>query len=147
MDDYLLKPLTVDALGDCLSRWLELTKPPPSGPLRAAELERLVDEVGGATVVELARLWLDVLDERIESLRLAVKQDDPDTAYAVTHVLKSTSAVFGAAKAAGLAAELEAMARAGTVAPANKLLADLTTELRRVEEALEAYDAGAATTR
>ena len=144
MDDYLVKPLTLEALGKCLSHWLD-DPTPAAEPLRATELRRLVEEVGQATVLELGRLWLDVLDERIESLRLAVEQDDAEGAFAVTHVLKSTSAVFGAAKAARLAAELEAMARGGTVASSTGLLNDLTTELRLVGQALEAYNAAATT--
>ncbi len=144
MDDYLVKPLTLEALGKCLSHWLDDPKP-ASEPLRAAELQRLVEEVGEATVLELSRLWLDVLDERIESLQVAVEQDDAEGAFAVTHVLKSTSAVFGAAKAARLAAELETMARAGTVASSTGLLNDLTTELRLVGQALEVYKAAVTT--
>ena len=144
MDDYLVKPLTLEALGKCLSHWLDDPKP-TSEPLRAAELRRLVEEVGEATVLELSRLWLDVLDERIESLQVAVEQDDAEGAFAVTHVLKSTSAVFGAAKAARLAAELETVARAGTVASTAGLLNDLTTELRLVGQALELYKAAVTT--
>ncbi len=115
MDDYLVKPLTIDRLGTCLARWL--------APARTADeavapetLARLADEVGDDTVAELIRLWTDALPARIDSLHRAVAEDDSELAFATAHVLKSTTAGLGGANAAQLAAELEDVARTGKMA-------------------------------
>ena len=116
MDDYLVKPLTIDRLGTCLARWLAPAKAADEAS-RPETLARLADEVGDDTVAELIRLWTDALPARIDSLHRAVAENDSELAFATAHVLKSTTAGLGGESAAQLAAELEDVARTGNMAP------------------------------
>ena len=137
MDDYLVKPLTIDRLGTCLARWLTPAQTADEA-VSPETLARLTDEVGDDTVTELIRLWADALPARIDSLHRAVADDDPELAFATAHVLKSTTAGLGGANAAQLAAELEDVARTGKMTASGSLVSDLTTELRRVSRELRA---------
>ena len=141
MDDYLVKPLTIDRLGTCLARWLTPAKAADEA-VAPETLARLADEVGDDTVAELIRLWADALPARIDSLHRAVAEDDPELAFATAHVLKSTTAGLGGANAAQLAAELEDVARTGKMTASGSLVSDLTTELRRVRRELRTAAAG-----
>ena len=143
MDDYLVKPLTIDRLGTCLARWLA---PARTGDEAIAPetLARLADEVGEDTVAELIQLWTDALPARIDALHRAVAENDSELAFATAHVLKSTTAGLGGESAAQLAAQLEDAAHTGGVAASGSLVSDLTTELRRVLQELQTSDAGRA---
>jgi CheY-like chemotaxis protein/HPt (histidine-containing phosphotransfer) domain-containing protein len=154
MDDYISKPVLVADVQAVLSRWLrgEATAPQPSAsadwaesaaevldPDRLAELGRL-DSSGNrsALIGRLADGFLASAPADLVSLRAAVERGDATAIDHVAHRLMGAAATLGSAGLVGLCQELEALANAGGLPPADDLLWRLEQELDRVTSALDA---------
>jgi len=130
MDDYLVKPITAETLAAVLTRWLSpaaangvpdrAPAPDDSGELidqdRFAEIRDLLGP--GLTAL------VDAFDELgrtvVEDMGEALKQGDRAALARAAHRLKGSAANLGAARLAGLCAELENAVQATTV-PVNQL--------------------------
>jgi two-component system, sensor histidine kinase and response regulator len=157
MDDYIAKPVLVADVQAVLSRWLRgaATAPQPSAsaesaewaepaaevldPDRLAELGRL-DSSGNrsALIGRLADGFLASAPADLARLRAAVQRGDATAIDHVAHRLMGAAATLGSAGLVGLCQELEALANAGGLAPADDLLWRLEQELDRVTSALDA---------
>jgi signal transduction histidine kinase/DNA-binding response OmpR family regulator/HPt (histidine-containing phosphotransfer) domain-containing protein len=154
MDDYVAKPVKVDALRAVVERWVALVAarapraapPPPAAP----PAEPVVD---GAALDELRSYQVegepDVLDELIgkfldsarrdcAEVRAAVGRGDAEMARRAAHGLKGSSGMFGARRLSAVSSQIEALSRRGAVGDAAPLLDPLETELEAVVRALEA---------
>jgi HPt (histidine-containing phosphotransfer) domain-containing protein len=124
MDEYVSKPVQLDALAEALSRCA------PRAVLETRALERL-----GATpedrefVAELVDAFLRDAPALLETLR------DGDVRRAA-HTLKSNARPFGATRLAELCQELETLAEADGSADAAGLLGRIDAEYARVARAL-----------
>lgn len=128
MDDFLSKPVGIQALGDAIARWIDdgVVTPaaePPTRPTVQGEaenagiegsdldhrvLDRLADELGDPAMVDtLLRTYLVELPGRLEALTSAASEGDTDAIRSVTHTLKSTSEMFGASRLAAAARAVE----------------------------------------
>jgi PAS domain S-box-containing protein len=137
MDDYVSKPIHLDELAEALRRCR------PSGPAPAdldpETLAQLRATAGdGAFVVELADTFLREAPALVRTLRTALEGAEPAEVRRAAHTLKSNAHVFGATRLADLCAELEAMAKAETLADAAELVARVGGEYARVERDLPA---------
>jgi two-component system, sensor histidine kinase and response regulator len=132
LDDYITKPVLVDELAVALSRWL-----PADAVLDHRRLAAFGElDAGGDDPPLLGMLVGAFLAEApadLAGLHAAVERGDP---YAVHH-LKGAAATLGSAGIVGLCQELEALARAGTLAGAPALLRRLEAEFQRVRIALD----------
>jgi PAS domain S-box-containing protein len=135
MDDYVAKPIRVEELigalercrrrSDATARGAATTATPTPAAARSSEgaaasldraaLERLKATTGGAFIAELIDTFGDDARELIATLRRALASPDLDAFRRAAHSLKSTSETLGATGLAGMARELETMARAGSV--------------------------------
>ena len=88
--------------------------PAAAGVDRAA-VERLTATMGAAFVAELIDTFAEDARGQVTSLRQALAATDVDAFRRAAHSLKSTSETLGAMGLAGLARELEAQARAGSL--------------------------------
>jgi HPt (histidine-containing phosphotransfer) domain-containing protein len=89
-------------------------------------------------MVELVETFVRDAPALLETLRGALEGQDAEQVRRAAHTLKSNARVFGATRLAELCQELEAMARAETLAIAAEFLAQIDGEYARVERALQA---------
>jgi PAS domain S-box-containing protein len=133
MDDYVSKPIHLDELAAALARCA------PRAVLDPESLEQL-RALGGdrAFVVELLDAFLRDAPALLQTLRGALHDTDAQELRRAAHTLKANGQVLGAARLAALCQELEAAARARSLADAPQLVAQIDEEYVRVAEALQA---------
>jgi CheY-like chemotaxis protein/HPt (histidine-containing phosphotransfer) domain-containing protein len=128
MDDYLCKPVMMDDLEEMVARWLPADGPPARGaqaPGDPGVVPETVDDTAvdprafeafrsslgdDDFVASFVDTFLTQLAVRLESLEASSSAGDGDGLRFVAHTLKSTSAMLGAGRLAGLCAELESSA-------------------------------------
>jgi signal transduction histidine kinase/CheY-like chemotaxis protein/HPt (histidine-containing phosphotransfer) domain-containing protein len=139
MDDYIVKPVTLDQLREALTRC-----PAPGGV--AAEsavdrrvLEQLREDLGGNPPLrDIIVSFLETTPEALVTLRDAAARADVDAIRRTAHMLKGTSAMLGARPLAEQCAELEHLSRSGHVADAVSRVTAIEASYRKVEAALSA---------
>ena len=138
MDDYLTKPVVIDALRTCLERWLNrapaaaaLQQDEPASQAPAedeafhhADFLRLMmgDEVLAET---LMRMFVANTPGDIERLRVAVEQGDLAAARAAAHLVKGAAANMCALRVNALAHKIERACTGGDPAKARRSLPEL----------------------
>jgi len=153
MDDYIAKPVKIDALRTAIGRWAAEAPPraaPPAPEPSPAGAEPIVDE---AALDELRSYQVDgepdVLDALIgkfldsarrdcAEVRAAVGRGDAEMLRRVAHGLKGTSGMFGARRVWAISAQIEILSKQGSLGEAGPLVSSLEHELEVVARALEA---------
>ena len=171
--DFLAKPIELSALDKALrnyipreyqqapeaadvqtqSRTASLPRGESSGPLDVATG---LSYVGGdeATYREILSVYVQTGGEKLELIDQLLARNDLKNYVIEVHALKSTSLSIGAAELSGLAKELEAAGRAGSLGDAEReknremlklygLVMDAAREYLGVEEAPQPEDEGA----
>jgi len=142
MDDYLSKPVSLQAVIKILKKWLPKTPGPteadspqtspklevavtrsPMGFDRSDLLGRLGGEEG--LVDDIIETFLDDTPLRIEALRSCMEAGDVIGAGREAHSIKGSSASMGAAVLSEIASELEMAIKAGDSETINDLLGEL----------------------
>jgi PAS domain S-box-containing protein len=153
MDDYVSKPIRVEALVAALEQAATTVAPPapeaepPAAAEEAAEdvldpnaLAQLHATAGGdeAFFHELIGTYLEDAPKLIADLRTALAQADAPLLRRAAHSLKSNSAEFGAHSLAAQCLELEALGKAGAIEEgiAERIIR-VEAEYARVARALE----------
>ena len=145
MDDYVAKPIRVEELIAALERSPAHRSPAVSGaPAAGAEaaaidpatFERLVVTTGGPFVAELIDTFAEDARELLAALRQTLARTDLDGFRRAAHSLKSTAESLGATELAALAREVEAAARAGSLAEAPARVDRLAEHYERAARAL-----------
>jgi two-component system, sensor histidine kinase and response regulator len=160
MDDYLAKPLRLDALAVVMARWApdgsvpsiaddpaELPTARRVGPAHSApppvldvqvvgRLERLGEAAGEDLVEQLATVFLTDADARVAALRHALAADDAAAVARSAHTLSGASANLGATDLARLCATLATGSAAGDLVRGGAQLEAVEAELGRVRSAL-----------
>jgi HPt (histidine-containing phosphotransfer) domain-containing protein len=110
-----------------------------SDPLDRAAFERLryLQDEEHNYLSELIATYLDSAPMLLDTLRTAIAGSDIPATQRAAHTLKGSSASLGAATLAAQCAELEMLARAGTLAGATEWLQKIEDEYARVKRALE----------
>jgi signal transduction histidine kinase/CheY-like chemotaxis protein len=143
-DDYLSKPVALQALGECLARWLARA-PAPSGSAGAAAP---ADVPGIAAPIDLSllRLWIgddpqlarEVLNDFVQinrplfgELAAAGAQGDLERVRELAHKLRGSAATAGAAAVGAELATLETAAREHDVAATASALAQAADAFTR----------------
>jgi HPt (histidine-containing phosphotransfer) domain-containing protein len=99
--------------------------------------DRLTATMGRAFVVELIDTFGEDARELVGTLRRALAETDVNAFRRAAHSLKSTSETVGATGVAGLARELESMARGGRLDGADGRVKQLISSYEIVTHALE----------
>jgi PAS domain S-box-containing protein len=157
MDDYIRKPVNAKVLQAIVQQW---GRPAPgSGRVPAAEpqlsapaadslspplevpmliaLHDLGDEQDSTCPPSLIGTFLQEAARHISRLRLALDTHNATALAHTAHVLASSSATVGALTMIELCHALQRLGHAGTVADARPLVAQLTDEFTRVQQALQ----------
>ena len=146
MDDYISKPVHLDALTEALHRVVSCAAPsaastaPPSPPLTASALEtlRTLRQPSQADPVrELIDMFLSEAPERLEEMQTAVVRYEAPVLAVAAHRLRGCASTLGADGLARLCGEIEEHAHAGAVQEAASLLRRLRDEYERARVALE----------
>ncbi|MFN7964384.1 MAG: response regulator [Acidobacteriota bacterium] len=165
MDDYLSKPLRIEALEQALTRWVVRAKQsgasapttdtstapatangePASGEDNPGVLDpTALDAIrgrgpSGPKILErVVRTFLTDTPANIEQLRAAVASGDTVTAHRLAHTLKSSAATVGAVQLATLCKALELQAKSGECPLSSEAIESVATEYRSAESALVA---------
>jgi signal transduction histidine kinase/DNA-binding response OmpR family regulator/PAS domain-containing protein/HPt (histidine-containing phosphotransfer) domain-containing protein len=101
MDDYLCKPVNLDALQQLLARY----QPPTTAPVSMPNLPSQISPHAFAIVV---RTYLDDTSRLIEAMQGAAELANAALLTRLAHKLKSSSAIVGAMPLSRLCSELEA---------------------------------------
>ncbi|MBI3129642.1 MAG: response regulator [Candidatus Tectomicrobia bacterium] len=151
MDDFLPKPITAEAVGAVLSRWLSAAgaPPPPVPPAPppreepVLRLETLVSFIGmegepgeGGVIENMVKLFLSLTPPKLSSLRDAVGRSDGKAAEELAHALKSSCYAMGAWKMGDLCDRLEKLGVGGELGEAPALVESLEREFTRARSEL-----------
>ncbi|MEW6217909.1 MAG: response regulator [Thermodesulfobacteriota bacterium] len=150
MDDYLTKPVSLEAFQAILDRYLSRgpgplpatgtgSQPPAgAGASPPADLTVLTATLNGNVEI-LGRLVAHVQAEspqRLAAIAAAIGAGDAATLAREAHTLKGMIGNFGAPAAHELARQLEMLGRAGSLAEAPAVLSRLDRELQRLDQYL-----------
>jgi signal transduction histidine kinase/DNA-binding response OmpR family regulator len=155
MDDYLAKPVSMDALRNCLAAWLSgrAGGSPESRPTRTLAVEPAGEkemdvldekvlselrEIMEDDYVSLLRTYLHNAPQLISDARDAIARSDPAALVLPVHSLKSSSANVGAMLLSEKAREVERLARGGDLAAARAAFEAIETAYGQAAGALEA---------
>lgn len=102
-------------------------------------LDRLGRDMGGdAAVTRILTMYVGKLPDELAALRELAGANDLAGLGGNAHRMKSSTAMLGATRLAGLLAELEGAAKAGDDDAAAGWLREIESEAPRVEEAMRA---------
>jgi signal transduction histidine kinase/DNA-binding response OmpR family regulator/PAS domain-containing protein len=159
MDDYISKPIRVEALVQALERGsadvhlrrmdrdtdqtqvgIETTGTHSQHYLDPAALDNLRDTTGGdpAFLAELINTFLEDAPPLLDNLRQALGKEDAAGVRLAAHSLKSNGADFGATTFSALCQQLEMLGKSGQLSGAEALLSRINEEFENVKAALEA---------
>ncbi|MGH9562702.1 MAG: response regulator, partial [Terracidiphilus sp.] len=154
MDDYIAKPVRLEALEAALARWIPLTRTAsgPDGLSKTAAVwscESIDPEVmielldlsssytSGDFLGELIDMFYGELASRLASIREAASRSQFRQLDDRAHELKGSCLSLGLARMAALCSQIEALARQGTTEGAQALLGQIEREAGVVQPLLE----------
>ena len=147
MDDYISKPVRLEALTTALSK-CSLTEtttetdivptPEPEKIIDLAVLQELKEIAGGESelLVEVIDCYLEDSPKLLDEMSQAIQQQQAILLQRSAHSMKSSSASVGASNLSELCKELEYIGREGTTEGADKILSQAQAEYMLVETAL-----------
>jgi signal transduction histidine kinase/DNA-binding response OmpR family regulator len=139
MEDYIVKPVTLDQLSAALARCRPVGRATADRAIDRAVLEQLREDLGGtAPVGDVIATFLEKTPSVLAELRDAAARNDADGIRQTAHTLKGTSATLGARNLSGRCAEVERLGRMGDVPNAEARVSAIEASYRRVEAALRA---------
>ncbi len=143
MNDYLTKPLHIAQLDAALARAIRRRPPsqqpqPTLDPVCIAGLKELREPGLADPLIELVELFNREADACLERIRRALADHDSKLAARSAHSLKGSGSNLGAHRLATLCAALETMAAEEDWSRANQQVIEVTQELARVRESLDA---------
>jgi CheY-like chemotaxis protein/HPt (histidine-containing phosphotransfer) domain-containing protein len=161
MDDYIVKPVTLDRLAAALAKCRplaaasapEAVAAPPVERQRIAEkqriavgtaldrdvLDQLREDLGGTSPLrEVIRSFLDQTPSVLSALRDAAARADVSSIRRAAHMIKGTSSTLGARELSEQCAEIERIGQTGCIADAGSRVIALEASYRTIEAALKA---------
>jgi signal transduction histidine kinase/DNA-binding response OmpR family regulator len=155
MDDYIVKPVTLDRLAAALAKCRPLaaaTAPeaaaaPPVEKQRIAAgtaldrdvLDQLREDLGAtAALREVIRSFLEQTPSVLSALRDAAARADVPSIRRAAHMIKGTSSILGARELSEQCAEIERAGQTGCIADAGSRVIAVEASYRTIEAALKA---------
>ncbi|MCP2728705.1 response regulator [Symplocastrum sp. BBK-W-15] len=154
MDDYISKPIRVEAIKVALSKCQpqptisveegitkdEICQPIAESalpPINLTELKEMAGEGSDDFIIEIVNSYLQDTPQLLRSLQQGIDEGNRELFKRSAHSLKSSSALVGAHTLSEIAKELEFLDYAGTTVEVLSLLSQATKEFQRVDEALQ----------
>jgi signal transduction histidine kinase/DNA-binding response OmpR family regulator len=155
MDDYIVKPVTLDRLAAALAKCRPLaasTAPEAAAALPVEKqriaagtavdrevLDQLRQDLGGtAALREVIRSFLEQTPSVISALRDAAARADVPSIRRSAHMIKGTSSILGARELSEHCAEIERVGQTGCIADAGSRVIAVEASYRTIEAALKA---------
>ena len=155
MDDYIVKPVTLDRLAAALAkcRPLATATAPEAAAAPSVEkqktaagtaldrdmLDQLREDLGGtAALREVIRSFLDQTPSVLSALRDAAARADIPSIRRAAHMIKGTSSILGARELSEQCAEIERVGQTGCIADAGPRVIAVEASYRTIEAALKA---------
>lgn len=147
MDDYITKPVNLDAVATVLAHWIRQTQPGPTSPappaqsgpaIEADRLEMLggLDDGDGKLLHNIFGQFVTQTRESRSALVKAITGGDMKTALQRAHAIKGSAATVGASSLAAVSAQIEEACTRGDLHVAAGLLKRFDAEFVRVCQAL-----------
>ncbi|MBD1862904.1 MULTISPECIES: response regulator [Trichocoleus] len=147
MNDYVSKPIRLDTLVKALNGCPSKSQTLRSGETRSPEdvlnrqalqaLQELVGENAIEFLVEVIDTYLEDGAKVLQSMWMAIVQEDLDLLQQAAHSLKISSVTLGAKTLAALCEELGAIAYPNEIELARELMQHIEAEYERVKAALK----------
>jgi len=155
MDDYIVKPVTLDRLAAALAKCRPLPAATAPGAAAAPPVEKqriaagtavdravlaqLREDLGGAAALrEVIRSFLDQTPSVLSALRDAAARADVPSIRRAAHMIKGTSSMLGARELSEQCAEIERVGQTGCIADAGARAMAVEASYRTIEAALKA---------
>jgi HPt (histidine-containing phosphotransfer) domain-containing protein len=147
MDDYIVKPVTLDGLAAALAKCRplaaaiapEAAAAPPATALDRDVLDQLREDLGGtAALREVIRSFLDQTPSVLSALREAAARADVPSIRRAAHMIKGTSSILGARELSEQCAEIERVSQTGCIADAGSRVIAVEASYWTIEAALKA---------
>jgi signal transduction histidine kinase/DNA-binding response OmpR family regulator/HPt (histidine-containing phosphotransfer) domain-containing protein len=156
MDDYIVKPVTLDRLAAALAKCRPLATAAAAAEASAAPLgerhsvaagtaldrdvlEQLREDLGGtAALRDVIRSFLDQTPSVLSSLRDAAARADVASIRRAAHKIKGTSSLLGARDLSEQCAEIERVGETGSIDDAGSRVTAVEASYRAIEAALKA---------
>jgi CheY-like chemotaxis protein/HPt (histidine-containing phosphotransfer) domain-containing protein len=151
MDDYIVKPVTLDRLAAALAKCRPLATKAAAAPpvekqriaVRSAldrdVLDQLREDLGGtAALREVIRSFLDQTPSVLSALRDAAARADVSSIRRAAHMIKGTSSTLGARELSEQCAEIERVGQTGCIADAGSRVIAVEASYRTIAAALKA---------
>ena len=157
MDDFISKPVRVEAVAEVLARWVtgpeheedRGAEPADAGddPLDRSQIDLLLDldDGEGGALSEIVEEYIAHSKQVWVELRRTLSAGDPAALERSAHTLKGASANVGASTLAQLCGALESHARMEQLEEASGLIDQCDAEFARVQDALAVLTATAVT--
>jgi len=142
MDDYLTKPIRVEALVAALGQTQPQSGAQGSQAQAAAAIDpqkfaEFQETMGADFIGEVIAVFTEDAPELLRNMEQALAVNDAELFRRAAHSLKSNSASFGAVILAELARELEMMGKEGKLTGATEKVTRAAAEYQRVQRALK----------
>jgi CheY-like chemotaxis protein len=155
MDDYIMKPVTLDRLAAALAKCRRLAAGTASEAAAAPPVERqststataldrdvldqLREDLGGTEALrEVIRSFLDKTPSVLSTLHDAAARSDIPSIRRAAHMIKGTSSILGARELSEQCAEIERVSQTGCIADAGSRVIAVEASYRTIEAALKA---------
>ncbi len=155
MDDYIVKPVTLDRLAAALAKCRPWAAAPAAGAAAVPPIEKqkiaagtaldrdvlhqLREDLGGpAPLREVIRSFLDQTPSVLSALRDAAARADVPSIRRTAHMIKGTSSTLGARELSEQCAEIERVGQTGCIADAGSRVIAIEASYRTIEAALKA---------
>jgi HPt (histidine-containing phosphotransfer) domain-containing protein len=144
MNDYITKPVHIAQLEAALDRaqrrrgTVPETASPVLDPVCLAGLRDLREPGQPDPLIELVDLFNRNAASCLEQIQSGFAAQNVKTTAHAAHGLKGSASNLGALRLAGICGEIEQQAKAGNWEPLGPLVAQLSSELLRVRESLQA---------
>lgn len=156
MDDFLVKPVALQALSACMARWRPLPPAPapagaPGADAAAASFSGVLDRQvlaaiaggDGAAEGDILQEFRRVNDQDAARLLEAVARSDLAQTVQQLHRIKGASQMVGAVGLAAVCERIEIAARAADMAVVSRELPDLQLALQRLNALIDTIATGA----
>lgn len=138
MDDYLEKPIRLDALSNALRHCQPIKESRPLDVQTLKSLQKMAGKRASEVMADLIMSYLEDSPLRIEVMHQALAHQDANTLRHAAHALRSASGNLGAIHLSQLCQAIETIAPSENWVEATEKVTHLKQEYQRVRQALQA---------